>query len=95
MLPFITALVIGALIAVDQLIKSAVKLWLEPIGSVKLIDGFLQLNYVENTGAAFSSFSNNTTLLSAVTAILLILLTVYLFSKKIKFGFSYAALVPL
>lgn len=95
MLPFITALVIGVLIAADQLIKIAVKLWLEPIGTMKIIDGVLQLNYVENTGAAFSSFSDNTTLLSIITAILLILLTVYLFSKKIKFGLSYVALTAI
>ena len=60
------------LAAIDQLIKYAVLEHLKPVGSVKVIDGFLSWTYAENTGAAFSIFSGNTQFLSVFTAIALL-----------------------
>lgn len=58
--------------AIDQMIKYAVLEKLKPVGSVKVIDGFLAWTYAENTGAAFSIFSDNTLFLTVFTAIALL-----------------------
>lgn len=75
---------IAVLTAVDQIIKYFVERDLRPIGEKSFIDGFLGWQYVRNTGAAFGSFSDNTTLLSVFTAVLLIAGIVALLMGKIK-----------
>ena len=71
------------LAAIDQLIKYAVLENLKPLGSVKVIDGFLAWTYAENTGAAFSIFTGNTVFLSVFTAVAILAGCGYLvFSKK-------------
>lgn len=77
------------LVALDQIIKLLVVNYLEPIGSYPLIDGFIQLNYAENTGAAFGSFDRYTTLLSVFTFLAVVIGIVLLMLKKIKFGVEY------
>ena len=78
MLQVITVVSIAVLVALDQLIKLLVIEYLEPIGSLPLIDGFLCLKYAENTGAAFGSFSEHTNALSIFTFVV-ILFGEYLF----------------
>lgn len=68
----------------DQIIKFFVEQSLQPIGSVPFIDGFLDWRYLRNTGAAFGSFSNNTTLLSVFTGIVLAVGVFLIVTKKIK-----------
>ncbi len=75
---------IAVLTAVDQIIKYFVERDLQPIGEKSFIDGFIGWQYVRNTGAAFGSFSNSTTLLSVFTAVLLIAGIVALLMGKIK-----------
>lgn len=89
MLQVITLLSMAFLVALDQFIKILVIKYLEPIGSLSLIDGFIQLNYAENTGAAFGSFSGYTLALSVFTLIVIIAGVVLLMTKKIKFGVEY------
>ena len=89
MLQVITLVSMLVLVALDQLIKLLVIDYLKPIGSLPLIDGFIQLNYAENTGAAFGSFSGYTNLLSIFTFVLIIVGTLALMLKKIKFGVEY------
>ncbi len=89
MLQVITLIIIAVLVAIDQLIKLLVIEHLEPIGSLTLIDGFIQLNYAENTGAAFGSFSGKTSLLSVFTLIVIIAGIIYLMVKKRKFDVEY------
>ncbi|MBQ7579738.1 MAG: signal peptidase II [Clostridia bacterium] len=84
MINLITAVSIITLCAVDQLIKLAVKNYLLPLGSVVIIPRVLELKYVENTGAAFGSMSNNTFALSVFTSALIIACLVALFSGKVK-----------
>ncbi len=81
------------LVVADQLIKLLVIVRLKPIGSLGVINGFLRLNYVENTGAAFGSFSSHTALLSIVTFIAVSIGFYYLLSGKIKFGFEYVCIL--
>lgn len=89
MLQVITILSIAVLVVIDQLIKLLVLEYLQPIGSLPLIDGILQLRYAENTGAAFGSFSEHTTALSVFTFIAILVGIIFLMSKKLKFGVEY------
>lgn len=92
MLQVITLISIVLLVAIDQIIKLLVIEHLEPIGSLTLIDGFIQLNYAENTGAAFGSFSGMTALLSAFTFAIIIIGILYLMIKKRKVDVEYVCI---
>ena len=92
MLQVITLVAVAVLVAIDQNIKLLVLKHLEPIGSFPLIDGVLQLSYVENTGAAFGSFSEHTNSLSIFTCILIVIGFVYLFFKKRKLDVEYVCI---
>lgn len=91
----ITVLSAFCLVVADQLIKLLVIAYLKPIGSLGVINGFLRLNYVENTGAAFGSFSKYTGILSAVTFLAVIIGFYCLLSGKIKFGFEYVCILTV
>lgn len=82
MLQFFTVLAIAVLVSLDQLIKYFAVQFLEPIGSFPVFDRILQFSYVENTGAAFGSFSKYTALLSVFTGIALFCGLVYLLLGK-------------
>ncbi|MBR5190456.1 MAG: signal peptidase II [Clostridia bacterium] len=92
MLQVITILSIAVLVVIDQLIKLLVLEYLQPIGSLPLIDGIIQLRYAENTGAAFGSFSGHTTALSVFTFVAILVGIIFLLSKKIKFGVEYVCI---
>lgn len=89
MLQVITLISIAFLVALDQIIKLLVIEYLEPIGSLPLLDGFIQLNYAENTGAAFGSFSSYTIILTVFTFVAVIAGIVLLLTQKIRFGVEY------
>lgn len=92
MLQVITLVIIAALVAIDQFIKLLVIKHLEPIGSLTLIDGFIQLKYAENTGAAFGSFSGKTSLLSIFTFVIIVVGIIYLLIKKRKVDVEYVCI---
>ena len=92
MLQVITVVAIAILVALDQLIKLLVIEYLEPIGSLPLIDEFLRLKYAENTGAAFGSFSDYTNILAIFTFIAIVFGVIALLSKKLKFGVEYVCI---
>lgn len=92
MLQVITLIIVALLVAIDQIIKLLVIEHLKPIGSLTLIDGFIQLNYAENTGAAFGSFSGKTSLLSVFTFVIIIVGLVYLLVKKRKVDMEYVCI---
>ena len=92
MLQVITLISVALLVAVDQIIKLLVTEHLKPIGSLPLIDGFIQLNYAENTGAAFGSFGAHTELLSIFTAVVILIGFYYLFSQKRKVDIEYVCI---
>lgn len=93
MLHFLTIFGIAALVAADQLIKYFAIRFLEPVGSAPFIPYVVKLTYVENTGAAFGSFSKYTVLLSVFTAILLGFCLYLIFSGKVQKKLPYAAFV--
>lgn len=92
MLRLITVLCVALCVTADQLLKLAALKYLEPAGSIPLIPKVVRLTYVENTGAAFGSFHRHTGLLSAVTAVVLLVLLACLLSGRLKLGFAYICL---
>lgn len=81
-MPFV-ALVIGIIIAaLDQIIKYFVSEYLQPIGSVSVIDNLFSLTYVENNGVAFGMFSDMRWLFVAITVALIIFILVYMFKRR-------------
>ncbi len=63
------ALLAAVLLASDVLSKCWAVEVLAPLGEMPLIDGLIGLRYARNFGAAFSSFSGATLMLSAVSLI--------------------------
>lgn len=80
----ISLVAIAVLTAVDQIIKFVVERDLKPISDKPFIEGFIGWSYIRNTGAAFGSFSNSTTMLSVFTAVVIIIGMVVLLSGKLK-----------
>ena len=66
----------SALVALDQLVKYLVVQHIQPLGHVPLIPHILELTYVENTGAAFSLFSEHTWILAGVSLLMSVVLAV-------------------
>lgn len=83
------------LTAIDQVIKFFVEKNLQPVGTAEFIKGFIGWNYVQNTGAAFGSFSQNTVLLSVVTGIVLVVGMILIATKKIKSKFYLVCAVMI
>lgn len=72
------------LVFVDQLIKKLAVDNLMGKEDIVLIKNFIGLSYAENTGAAFSMFSDSTMLLSVVTLLLILGGVVFMFLGKIE-----------
>lgn len=58
----------------DQLLKNLIIFNLDYGESITIINNFLSLTLIENTGAAFSILSNSTTFLIVLTIVILILM---------------------
>ncbi len=86
---------IAILTAADQVIKFFVERYLQPVGSAEFIKGFIGWNYVRNTGAAFGSFSQSTTLLSVFTGIVILAGIILIATKKIKSKFYLTCAVMI
>ena len=80
----ISLLSMAVLTVADQVIKFFVERDLRPVEEIPFIDGFLHWEYVQNTGAAFGSFSDNTVLLSIITGIIIFCGIVAIIIKKIN-----------
>ena len=63
------ALLAAALVVLDQAVKLLVRANIPLGGAVPFLPYVLQLTYVQNTGAAFSLFSEHTWLLAVVSAV--------------------------
>lgn len=71
------------LVAVDQLTKYLVRAHIPLGGHMPFIPHVLELTYVQNTGAAFSLFSEHTWLLALFSLLVVAVLTVVLLKKVI------------
>lgn len=95
MVSFISALSIIALVALDQIIKYFIVLYLRPIGSKVLVNGFLSLTYVENTGAMMGFMQGKTTFMIVAAIVVLAVLFYLIISNKIKFGFEFCCFIMI
>ena len=80
----VSLVLIAVLTAVDMITKYIASTAVKVNGPFEFLFGTFQFRYVENTGAAFSSFSGNTFLLTVVTAVILAGCLILLLSKRIK-----------
>ena len=74
----------AVLVFVDQWIKKLAVEHLMGKEDVILLKDFLALSYAENTGAAFSAFSDSTMMLSVMTLLLLVGGVVFLLLGKVQ-----------
>ncbi len=80
----ISVAVIIVLTLIDRLTKQIAVSTVKVDGPADFLFGLFQFRYVENTGAAFSSFSNNTEVLTVITLIIIAFCLILLLSKKLK-----------
>lgn len=85
--------VIAVLTVIDQVTKNIAVNTVKVNGPKEFLFGLFQFRYAENTGAAFSSFSDNTTILTVLTVIILAGCLILLLSKKIKSMFTNICLL--
>ena len=76
--PWLWLLVSLAAVVVDQVSKWLCVAYLKTIGSVSVIPGFLRFTYLENTGAAFGSFTNHRWVFMIFSTVAIIGVTFYL-----------------
>lgn len=89
----LTLLVVALLVGLDQLTKYLVLINVKPVDAVPVIDKVIQFRYTENTGAAFSIFSEKTWLLTIFTGVMIIAGLLYLFLGKADNKLQFASLV--
>ena len=80
----VSLIIIAVLAVVDQITKYLAVTTVKVNGPIEFLFGTFQFRYVENTGAAFSSFSENTTVLAVLTSVILTGCLILLLSKKLK-----------
>ena len=71
---FVPVISVLLLIALDQASKRVAFDYLRPLGSVPLLDGFMDLCYVENKGAAFGLFQGGRWFFVALTCLVVTML---------------------
>ncbi len=78
------SIIIGALIVVlaDQASKTWVKHNLLIGRPIEFIPGLVRLNYIHNTGAAFSLFNNATAILTLISIAVAFALVIYIMKKS-------------
>ena len=81
-------MLIAAVIALDQFVKSVVTTYLAsgvlPQGSITVIPGVFEITYVCNTGAAFSIFQGQRFFLMLTSMIVIASLLVFVFLRRRK-----------
>ena len=76
--PWLWMLVSLAAVVVDQVSKWLCVAYLKTVGSVPVIPGFLRFTYLENTGAAFGSFTNHRWVFMIFSTVAIVGVTIYL-----------------
>lgn len=82
MFKIITTIIAALLVAVDQMVKN----WASRVlikGEIAIIENVLYLKYAENTGVAFSMFSDNRWILVGITSVMLIVVLAFFLSGKV------------
>ncbi len=84
------------LVAIDQIIKYFVIIYIKPVSSVVAIEHILDLTYVENTGVAFGMFKDLRWLFVLLTSVVIVVFIVLLFksgNKSKLFSVSSALII--
>ena len=89
--PIVVLITAILLVAADQIIKRYVLLYLKPVGAITVINGLLDLAYLENTGAAFGTLQNSTLTLLVLSCITYLAIVLLIFKYKNHTFFSYAS----
>ena len=76
------------LIALDQITKYAVRIRLKPVYNIDIIPGWFSLTYVENRGAAFGILKEKKIFLVGLTALVIIVMILYIIKNK-NLGMKY------
>ncbi len=95
MLASLTLLSVLVLTGADQLFKLLVVQHLKDREPLVLIPKVLQLHYTENDGAMMGMLQGKTTLMVLLALAVFVVLLYVIFSKKIRFGLAYCALVGI
>lgn len=93
MFQLVSLLSIALLTAVDQITKRLILSTVKVDGPVEFLFDLFQLRYVENTGAAFSSFSDSTLFLTVFTAAVIVACLFVILMRKVKPLFPNVCLV--
>lgn len=91
----ISILSILGCVVLDQLTKYLAQIYLQPVGTMEFIPGVMELRFVLNDGAAFSSFSGARWFLILFTGVAIAALAVYLFWKKPESRLERAAIIMM
>lgn len=89
----ISLAIIAVLTVIDRLTKYAAATTVKVDGPKEFLFGLFNFTYTENTGAAFSMFSDNTDTLSLVTVLFLIAIMYLLIKKMFESKFLNICLV--
>lgn len=89
----ISLAVIAVLTVIDRLTKYAAVSTVKVNGPKEFLFGLFNFTYVENTGAAFSMFSDKTDTLSILTVLFLVAIMFLLMKKTFEAKFVNASLV--
>ncbi len=94
-MPFVALFIGIVLVIIDQIIKYFVSVYLQPVGTVDVIDNLFKLTYVENRGVAFGMFSDMRWVFVALTSTMIGIIIFFMFKKRPKGKFFYfcAALI--
>ncbi len=95
MFQLISILVIALLVFLDRISKIAAVAAFGAGGTKEFLFGLFQFRYTENTGAAFSSFADNKSILIVFTALVIILCLFLLLTKKVKAKIPVVCLVMI
>ncbi len=86
------ALLVTALVVIDQTVKYLVRVKMPLYTSLPLIPRLVELTHVRNTGAAFSILSRHTWILAAVSAVVAAAIAAALLKKVIRHPFGVISL---
>ena len=75
---FITVIIL----IIDQVIKSIIDIYVDLYESIKVIDNFFYITYVQNTGGAWSILSNHNYIFIIISLIAILVITKFSFSFK-------------
>jgi len=84
LISYIALAVSVVLVGIDQLLKMIVQTNLQLHESIPFIPGLINFTYVENTGAAFSSFDGQRWFLIILTGLVMLFMLYLLCFKKLK-----------